>query len=53
MEDRTRGNDWGGGVKPPAPKRKLIDLHDAAGLILFGIIAAPFVWMILRWILGM
>lgn len=39
------GSEWG---SSSPPKRKLIDLHDAGGLILLGIIAAPFVWMIVR-----
>lgn len=48
MERDGVGSEWGPPRRAPVPKRKLIDLHDAGGLILFGILAAPFVWMIVR-----
>jgi hypothetical protein len=53
MERDSMGTEWGGGGPKPAPKRKLIDMHDVGGLILFGILLSPIVIGVGKWLLGM
>jgi hypothetical protein len=45
------GSDWHD-EQPPRRRRPLVDAHDVGGLILFAILAAPFVFAILKWLLG-
>lgn len=56
MERDGMGSEWGPPRRAPVPKRKLINLrdpHDLGGLVLYGILAAPFVWMFVKWVSGM
>lgn len=40
-------------LKRNRPKRKLVDMHDAGGLILLGVLVSPIVFGIVKWVLGM
>lgn len=53
MERDSVGTEWGGPQPPAVRKRKLLDMHDAGGLILLAILLSPIVIGIGKWLLGM